>query len=100
MYKVTELVVKYSIPSAKLTTIPNTPGRQAAQARYNSKPEQKKRRAQRNKTRRLLEKEGRVHKGDGNDVDHENHNTNDLSPSNLQVQPKRVNRKDGGPKRK
>lgn len=75
----------------------NTPGRQAAQARYNAKPEQKKRRAQRNKTRRMLEKEGRVHKGDGMDIDHKNHNTADMNPSNLEVQPKRINRKDGGP---
>jgi hypothetical protein len=93
-------VVKHSIPKVKKTTLPNTPGRQAAQARYNAKPEQKKRRAERNKTRRLLEKQGRVHKGDGKDIDHKDHNTNDLSPSNLQVQPKRVNRKDGGPSAK
>lgn len=88
---------KHSIPQVKRQSAANTPGRQAAQKRYNAKPEQKKRRAQRNKTRRLLEREGRVHKGDGNDIDHKNHNTNDLSASNLQVQPKRVNRKDGGP---
>jgi len=30
----------------------------------------KKKRAERNKARRLLEKEGVVHKGDGKDVDH------------------------------
>ena len=30
----------------------------------------KKRRAQRNKARRLMEREGLVHKGDGKDVDH------------------------------
>lgn len=30
----------------------------------------KKRRAQRNKARRMLEREGVVHKGDGKDVDH------------------------------
>ena len=30
----------------------------------------KKKRAQRNKARRMLEREGTVHKGDGKDVDH------------------------------
>lgn len=32
--------------------------------------EEKKRRAMRNTARRQLEKQGRVHKGDGKDVDH------------------------------
>ena len=72
-------------------------GRQKAQAKYNAKPEQKKRRAQRNATRRKLEREGKVHKGDGKDIDHKNHNTGDMSAKNLQVQDKHVNRKDGGP---
>jgi hypothetical protein len=74
-----------------------TAGRRAAQKKYNAKPEQKKRRAQRNKTRRLLERQGRVHKGDGKDIDHKDHNTNNLSPSNLQVLKASSNRKDGGP---
>lgn len=72
-------------------------GRQKAQAKYNAKPEQKKRRAQRNAARRKLEKLGKVHKGDGKDIDHKNHNTGDNKLSNLQVQDKHVNRKDGGP---
>lgn len=37
---------------------------------YGSKPEIKKRRAQQNKARRMLEREGVVSKGDGKDVDH------------------------------
>ena len=37
---------------------------------YHAKPEQIKNRAQRNKARRMLEREGLVHKGDGKDVDH------------------------------
>ncbi len=77
-----------------------TVGRQRAQAKYNSTPKQKKRRAQRNKTRRKLEREGRVHKGDGKDIDHKDHNTGNLSSKNLQVQSLHVNRKDGGPKKK
>jgi hypothetical protein len=37
---------------------------------YQGKPEQKANRAARNRARYQLEKEGRVHKGDGKDVDH------------------------------
>lgn len=37
---------------------------------YDQKPAVKKKRAQRNKARRMLEREGVVHKGDGKDVDH------------------------------
>ncbi len=37
---------------------------------YNSTPEQIKKRGMRNAARREMEKDGRVHKGDGKDVDH------------------------------
>lgn len=43
--------------------------------------------------RRKLEKEGRVKKGDGKEVDHINHNPRDNSPSNLRVVSKVTNRK-------
>ena len=39
-------------------------------ANYDGTPEVKKKRAARNKARRMLEHEGIVHKGDGKDVDH------------------------------
>lgn len=39
-------------------------------AEFHGKPEQVKKRAQRVKARRMLEKEGAVSKGDGKDVDH------------------------------
>lgn len=52
----------------------NTPARQAAQAKYNSKPIQKKRRADRNSARAKLMALGKVSKGDGKDVDHKNRN--------------------------
>lgn len=39
-------------------------------ATYQGTEEQKKKRAQRNKARRQLSKEGKVHKGDGMDVSH------------------------------
>jgi len=37
---------------------------------YHGKPEQIKKRDMRNKARRMMEKEGRVRKGDGKEVDH------------------------------
>lgn len=43
--------------------------------------------------RRKLEKEGRVKKGDGKEVDHKNNNPRDNSPSNLRVVDKKTNRK-------
>lgn len=76
----------------KKTTLPNTEGRQRAQAKYNSKPEQIKRRSERNKTRRQMEKAGRVRKGDGKDVDHKDGNPSNRSASNLRVQSKSKNR--------
>lgn len=66
--------------------------RQRAQAKYNAKPEQKKRRAQRNAARRKMEKAGKVHKGDGKDVAHKDNNTANNSRSNLAVQSKAKNR--------
>jgi hypothetical protein len=39
-------------------------------ANYDGTPAVKKKRAERNKARRMLTKEGVVHKGDGKDVDH------------------------------
>lgn len=55
---------------------------------YQGTPEQIKKRSQRNKARRELEKAGRVHKGDGKDVGHktpiDRGGTN--AKSNLQVQ--------------
>jgi hypothetical protein len=76
----------------KKTTIPNTPGRQKAQAKYNSKPEQIKRRSQRNQSRALMVKAGKAHKGDGKDVDHKDYNTGDMKMSNLQMLSKTANR--------
>ncbi len=59
---------------------------------YQGKPEQKKRRANRNTARAKMEKAGKVHKGDGKDVDHKNNNTKDNSSSNLSVKTKANNR--------
>lgn len=70
----------------------NTKARQKAQAKYNSKPEQVKRRAQRNAARAKMMKAGKVRKGDGKDVAHKDNNTANNSSSNLAVQSKAKNR--------
>lgn len=62
------------------------------QRAYNSSPEQKRRRAERNAARAKMAKQGKVRKGDGKDVDHRNHNTKDMSSKNLGVMSKSKNR--------
>lgn len=62
------------------------------QRAYNSSPEQKRRRAERNAARAKMAKQGKVRKGDGKDVDHRNHNTRDMSAKNLGVMSKSKNR--------
>lgn len=66
-----------------------------AKRKFNSSEEQKKRRAQRNAARRQMEKEGKVHKGDGKDVDHVKHKARgklNNSKSNLRVMDRSKNR--------
>lgn len=62
---------------------------------YQGKPEQKKRRAQRNAARRKAEREGKVHKGDGKEVDHNDHSNRrgKLDNSNVRVVSRKANRK-------
>lgn len=62
------------------------------QREYNSSPEQKRRRAERNASRAKMERAGKVRKGDGKDVDHKNHNTSDQSSKNLAVVSRSKNR--------
>ena len=69
-----------------------TEARRRAQAKYNAKPEQKKRRAKRNAARRKMIKAGKARKGDGKDVAHLNNNPNDNSSKNLRMQSKARNR--------
>jgi hypothetical protein len=61
---------------------------------YHSKPEQKKKRAQRNKARRMLEREGKVSKGDGKDVAHKKSlkSGGTSSRKNLKVSSQKANR--------
>jgi hypothetical protein len=60
--------------------------------KYKSKPEQIKKRTQRNAARAKLMKAGLVKKGDSKDVDHKNKRTSNNSKSNLRVVPAKVNR--------
>ena len=59
---------------------------------YHKRPEQKKRRAARNKARRRMTLLGSVRKGDGKDVDHKDGNPTNNSRSNLRVKSKSSNR--------
>lgn len=65
-------------------------------ANYHSKPEQKKNRAKRNAARKKLEREGRVKKGDGKDVDHKRklRSGGSNNDSNLRVRDRHSNRGD------
>jgi hypothetical protein len=63
-----------------------------AEYKYQGTPEQIKKRSMRNKARRKLEKEGKVSKGDGKDVDHKKGIAKGNARSNLRVQSKRANR--------
>lgn len=67
---------------------------------YHGKPEQIKRRAARNQSRAKLEKAGVDVRG--KDVDHVDHNPNNMSRKNLRVRSVHANRADNGktPKKK
>ncbi len=74
---------------------PNASEDSKRQRKYNSSAQQKKRRAQRNAARRQMEREGKVSKGDGKDIDHKKHSANgklDNSRSNLRVMDRSKNR--------
>jgi hypothetical protein len=63
-------------------------------ANYDGTEAVKKKRAQRNKARRMLEATGAVHKGDGKDVDHKKPLSKGGTTvmSNLQAKPAAANR--------
>ena len=60
---------------------------------YHSKPEQKKRRAQRNKARRKALREGRVRKGDNKEVGHIGQNRKGKLGSRTKVISRAANRR-------
>lgn len=59
---------------------------------YQSSSKAKAERAARNNARRSALRKGTVHKGDGKDIHHSNHNPRDNSSSNLKVLSSRKNR--------
>lgn len=61
---------------------------------YQSSPEQRAKRSERNKARRIMMKEGKVTKGDGMDVHHEKPMAKGgkTTAGNLKVMPKSKNR--------
>lgn len=61
-------------------------------SRFQSSKKAKRDRASRNTARRRAEREGRVHKGDGKEVDHVDSNPRRNSPSNLRVVSRQTNR--------
>jgi 5-methylcytosine-specific restriction endonuclease McrA len=63
-------------------------------AKYTSRPEVKKKRAEQNAARREMSRAGLVHKGDGKDVDHKRplSKGGSTSRSNLRVVPSSSNR--------
>jgi hypothetical protein len=63
---------------------------------YQGQPEQIKKRAERVKARRMMEKTGAVTKGDGKDVDHKKplRSGGTTTKSNLRVRSKSANRSD------
>lgn len=63
---------------------------------YQGQPEQIKKRAERVKARRMMEKTGAVSKGDGKDVDHKKplRSGGTTTKSNLRVRSKAANRSD------
>jgi hypothetical protein len=65
-------------------------------AEYHGKPEQIQNRAERVKARRMMEKTGAVHKGDGKDVDHKKplKSGGTTTKSNLRVRSVKANRGD------
>lgn len=72
-----------------------TAARQRAQAKYNSKPEQVKRRMARNRARAAMVRAGKARKGDGKDVGHSDGNpmnTPKKGTKNLRMESKRANR--------
>lgn len=63
-----------------------------AQAKYQKDPVQVKKRENRNLARAHMEKEGKVRKGDGRDVEHKNGDALDNSPENWKAGSRHNNR--------
>lgn len=74
--------------------MPKNPNRDyAKETAYENSPEQVKRRVARNRARRKAEKAGKVHKGDGKELDHQGfHRTGSLDNVPTKVVSKKTNR--------
>lgn len=59
---------------------------------FHSKPKQKEERAIRNRNRRHAEKNGKVHKGDGFELHHSDHDVHNNKPENIKKVTKKYNR--------
>jgi len=59
---------------------------------YHSKAAQKKRRAGRNKARRIMERAGKARKGDGKDVAHKDNNPLNAKTKNIRMESRKSNR--------
>ena len=70
------------------------PKKAAYDKAYNARPEQVQNRMERNRARAAMEKEGKVHKGDGKDVDHKTPLSKGGTTirSNLRAEPAGTNR--------
>ncbi len=75
----------------------NAKKRSVQERAYQARPEQKKNRAARNKARRKATKEGRVRKGDGQDVGHKRalHRGGSKNTKNTRVMSRKKNRAEG-----
>lgn len=83
------------VPGKRDPSSHRTPAQvRALDSGYNHTPEQIKKRAERNTARQTLMKKGKVHKGDGKDVDHKKplRSGGSNSPSNWRVIPQHQNR--------
>lgn len=74
--------------------MPTRESTKAYYEKYHATPEAKKQRAERNAARREMERRGKVHKGDGKDIDHRVplSRGGSNSPSNWRVQSVHQNR--------
>jgi len=74
--------------------MPKSPAERAYDRAYEARPEQVKKREERNRARAIMERKGAVHKGDGMDVDHKKmlKDGGKTTPSNLRVVTQKKNR--------
>ena len=66
---------------------------EANKAKYYTSDKQNRKVKLRMRARYMLQKQGRVHKWDGKNVDHKDGNVNNNSPSNLRVVSEHLNKK-------